>query len=219
MKKLFISIPLILAIFLMSTGFSTKDDKAAQLIKESKAKFESLKDLSANFKFSLNNPRLPKQPKPKEGWMRYKKGQFVLAFNDQEIYVDGTTQWVFLPDEGDYGEVTITDYDPELGENAEAIFKVYEGSAEPQLQGEETIHGVRCYKIFLNINNDEVDYNQANVWINKANKLLEKVELTDRKKTVTTYELINTKINQNLTIKSFQFDKSKHPGVEIYDER
>ena len=45
------------------------------------------------------------------------------------------------------------------------------------------------------------------------------MDLTDRKKTTPTYELLNIKINQNLTKKDFQFDKSKHPGVEEYDDR
>jgi outer membrane lipoprotein carrier protein len=220
-KNLFISIFFLLTAFSLSTGFKSKDDGAAQIIKESKAKFESLADFSANFKFSINNPRLSNQPKPKEGWMRYKrdKSQFVLAFNDQEIYCDGVTQWVFLPDEGEYGEVTIMDYDPEMGENAEAIFKIYEGSAQPELQGQEKIHNVSCYKILLNIDNDEVDYNQAYVWINKSTKLLEKADLIDRKKTTTTYELMNIKTNLGLSDKDFQFDKSKHPGVDIFDER
>ncbi|MCB0856384.1 MAG: outer membrane lipoprotein carrier protein LolA [Bacteroidetes bacterium] len=221
MKKLLLSLPIILVLGVFTMGFTTKDEKAEQLIQASKAKFESLKDISANFKFAINNPRISTQPKPKEGWMRYKKGkgQFVFAFADQEIYCDGATQWIFLPEEGEFGEVTITHYDPELGENAEAIFKIYEGSAQPELKGEENIHGVNCYKIFLNINNDEADYNQAYVWINKSSKMLEKVDLKKKKKTTTTYELLNIKVDQGLGDKDFQFDKSKHPGVEVFDER
>ncbi|MEZ4849698.1 MAG: hypothetical protein R3B93_14005 [Bacteroidia bacterium] len=35
----------------------------------------------------------------------------MFCFADQEIYCDGATQWIFLPEEGEFGEVTITHYD------------------------------------------------------------------------------------------------------------
>ncbi len=78
MKKLKILFPLFLAIFLVSSGFSIAQDRADQILKDSKAKFESLKDFSASFSISIQNINTRRAAFTKSGEIKYKKGKYII---------------------------------------------------------------------------------------------------------------------------------------------
>lgn len=203
----------IIALFL---GFAAQaqSDKATDIIKKSQQKLEKLQDFSANFSLSIENPNM-KKPVVRTGELKYKEGKFVIQMPDQEVYCDGVTQWVYLPEDQ---EVTIMNYDPEEPW-IEAIFSVYEASTEPRYEGTETVHGVKCHKIYLAIKDKNLDYNQAYLWINTSNHFLEKTILIDRRQTQNIYEFSEVKTDQGLSNLDFRFDAGKHQGVDVYDER
>jgi outer membrane lipoprotein-sorting protein len=191
-------------------------EKAAKIIKQSQQKLETIQDFSADFTYSITNPNM-KKPVVRAGELKYKGGKFVIQMPDQEVYCDGVTQWVYLPDP-EAPEVTIMDYDPEEPW-IEAIFKVYEASTEPRYDGTEKVHGVNCHKIFLAIKDPNLDFNQAYVWINTSNNFLEKTMLIDRRQTQNIYEFSNVKTDQGLSNLDFRFDVSKYNGIDVFDER
>lgn len=216
MKSILATLSTLAVAVLLLSGF-TSAITADQILQDSKAKLESLSDLAADFSYSIQNPNM-KSPVVKTGAFKYKKGMYVVDMADQAIYCDTETLWIHLKDE-EAPEVTVMDYDPTEGMNIESIFKVYEASAESRLDGEETIHGTKCYKIFLAIKDQSLDYNRAHLWINKKNNLLEQVSLIDRRQTATTYEFSNIKTNSGFTETTFQLDVSKLSGVDVFDER
>lgn len=190
---------------------------ADQILKDSKQKLESLKDFSADFTYSIESPNV--KPIAKSGALKYKKGMYVVDLEDQAIYCDSKTLWIYVKDE-EMPEVNIMAYDPEEGMNIESIFALYEASSESRLDGEEVVHGQNCYKIFLAIKDASLDYNRAMVWINKRTKMLEMAALTNRRQAVTTYEFKNIKTNTGYTNETFQLDLAKLPkSVEVFDER
>lgn len=204
-------------VLLMSAAWTTEaDEKASKILQESKSKLESLQDFSAKFEFVISNPKITTQPRPRTGDLKYKKGKFAIELDDQQIYCDGVTLWVFLPDDN---EVNIMNYDPDEEFTVESIFEIYKASARSRYDGEEKIHNNPCHKIYLAIQDEDLDYNQAYVWINQKTKMLEKVSLIDRKQTTTTYEFIDIRTNLGLSDGTFKFDKLKHPKVTEYDDR
>lgn len=208
------NLPLLLVgIFLSLTAFAPQED-ASRILRESKAKLESLQDLSAQFSYQISNPAM--RTVRKDGSVKYKDGMFVVALDDMQVYCDGTTQWFFLPE---MNEVTVQDYDPEDEFSIEYIFNVYQASASARYDGTDVIHGVSCHKIFLAVNDPSLDYHQAHVWINTSTNLLEKVAMVDRKQTKTTYEFSDIRTNQGLANEVFQFNKEEHGNPEVYDER
>lgn len=211
MKKILVIIPLLMSIVAFA-----QSDKAAEIIAKSQKKLESLQDFSAQFTYSIENPNMS-NPVVRTGGLKYKGGKFVIKMLDQEVYCDGVTQWVYIPDEL-APEVTIMNYDPEEPW-IESIFSIYEASTEPRYEGTEKIHGVNCHKIYLAIKDSGLDFNQAYVWINTSNYFLEKTVLIDRRQTNNIYEFSNVKTDQGLSNLDFRFDPEKHKGVAIFDER
>lgn len=207
-------IPLILAMYLGLTGFSVNADISQSVLSESKAMLESLGDFSAGFKYSISNPNM--RPVAKTGNIKYKKGKYVIALDDQKIFCNGKTLWIYLPE---VNEVSIMSYTEDEGVNVESIFKIYESSTKSRYEGEVEVHGVACHKIFMAIQSDELDYNQAYVWINKKTKFLEKVVLVDRRQTQTIYEFLDIKTNVGFGDTEFEFDAKQYRGVTTYDER
>ncbi len=209
---------LFLALILTCTLATTAlaQDKATLILKESKEKFSSLRDFSASFKYGINSIEQRVRPIQKTGSIKYKAGKYAVVMDDQELYCDGATQWIFLPKDN---EVTILDYDPAEGISVESIFKIYEASSKPRYDGEEAVNGVACYKIYLAITDKSVEYNQAYLWVNKTTKMIAKAVLIDRNQTRTTLEFNELKLNVGYGEDSFRFNAAKHPGVVTYDER
>ena len=205
-------------MLMLLSGFQILDEKSEKILNESKAKMEALKDFSANLKYEIKNKSTRLAPVARTGKVKYKKGnKYVLSMADQEIYCDGETLWLYLPEDK---EVTILNYDPsEEGMSLESILGVYQASASSRYEGTEVVHGKKCHKIYLAVKDQSLEYNQANVWINVSSKMLEKVSLIDRKQTVTTYEFSSISTNRGLSDKDFQFDINKHSDVDVYDER
>jgi outer membrane lipoprotein carrier protein len=209
---------LLLSLFagLLFTGLSAQSGDSERILKQSQEKLESLSDLKADFTYVISNPSITRQPEPRQGQVRYKSGMYALLMDDQEVYCDLETQWIYLPE---VSEVSILDYEEGEGMSLSTIFEIYETNAVPRYEGKETVHGNECHKIFLAIKDPSVDYNQAYLWINTRTRLLEKVSLIDRRQTTTIFEFLDLKTNTGLSIADFRFDPAKHEGVEVYDER
>lgn len=195
-------------------GLQAQDTKAEKIIAQSQTKLEGMKDFAADFSYKIENPNMT-NPVMRDGKIKYKAGKFVIQLADQEVYCDGVTQWIFLPSDC---EVTIMDYDPEEPW-VESIFQIYEASSESRYDGEETIHGVKCHRIFVAIKDPNLEFNQAIVWINTKTNFLEKTALIDRRQTRSIYEFSSVAMDQGLSNLDFRFDVDAHPKCEVFDER
>jgi outer membrane lipoprotein-sorting protein len=208
----------VLAFFLNSGFIHLQDDRAAEILKGSKEKFDSLADFSAMFRYGISSSRPDKKSTSisKEGTIRYKKGMFHIKMDDQEIYCDNQTQWIVLTEEN---EVSIMDYDPEESVNIESIFDLYETNAKARYDGIEEMNGNKYHKIYLSSMDQALDYNQIKLWINKDTRFLEKAVLIDRRQTITTMEFWDIRTNNSFSEASFRFDESGYPKMNVYDER
>jgi len=215
MKKVRIILSLLLVVFCIQFTYA---QDANAILKSAKAKLASLQDISASFKFEVRNiAHRTKAPIVKKGSFKYKKGQYKIALGAEEYYCDGESIWVYMKNDQ---EVNIYEYDPEEAMNIDALFKLLEtNSAKTRYDGTETVNGVEAHKIYMTISDPAFEYNQATVWISKSSKLPVKGVTKDRRQTTTTYELTNIKTNSGYSSGTFKFDVSKHPDVDVYDER
>ncbi|MDX2285006.1 MAG: outer membrane lipoprotein carrier protein LolA [Bacteroidia bacterium] len=209
--------PLLLSVLLFTSAvFSAfaPQDQAPQILQESKAKLQSIADLSSTFRYEISNPGM--RAVAKQGEIRYKKGKYAIRMEDQEIFCDLQNLWVFLKQDN---EVNVMRYDPNESMNMDNIFRIYETGSKPRYDGEAVVHGVACHKIYLALTDPGMEYNQAYLWVNKTTKLPEKITLINRKQTSTTYEFTSLRTNVGLSDTEFRFDQSKYPAVRVYDER
>ncbi|MDX2285202.1 MAG: outer membrane lipoprotein carrier protein LolA [Bacteroidia bacterium] len=195
---------------------AAQDTKATNVLNASKSKLESLGDFAATVKYTVDNPASAQKAPSKTGKLKYKRGMYVLMLDDQEIYCNKITQWVYLKKDK---EVNITAYDPREAVSLESVFTIYKANGKPRYEGAETLHGVACHKVYIALADPKVEYNQARLWINQQTNLLEKITLTDRRQTSTTYEFFEVRTNQGLGDGDFSFNPAKVPGLKVYDER
>lgn len=208
----------ILLIFLVLNSpfsYAQTDEKAENILKESKIKFESLKDYAAQFTYTLSNPISATSSVSKKGIIKIKGKKFLIQMEDQQIYCDGESQWIYLPNEN---EVTIMSYDPEEGLNAvESVFQLHEAYGTFKYAGIEPLYNRDHHKINLTITDGE--YYRGNLWIDVHTQFPSKAVLVNRLQTTTEYLFSAIQFNQGILDSEFVFDLSKYPGIEVYDER
>jgi outer membrane lipoprotein-sorting protein len=205
----------LLLLVASAVGFIHPQDKADDILKQSKTEMESLQDFGSDFVYQLAGPGL-NGTISKRGSLKYKQGKYVVNMAEEAFYCDMESLWIYLQEDN---TVNILEYDPEEGMNIEAIFELYEASADPRYDGVEKVNGEACHKIFLAIKDPSLDYNQATLWINQKTNYPAKATLINRKQTRTTFELNQFKPNVGYSAATFQFDPKEHPGVVVYDER
>ena len=175
---------------------------------------EALNDFSANLTYAVSHPGT--RTFQRSGSVKFQpEDKFIILFEREEIYCDGNTIWVY--EKGEESSVIIRDFEPEEDLNLEVLFELYRAKADPRYDGTERVHGVDCHKIFLDIKDPKLDYDQAYIWINTENELAEKVVLIDRRQTRTTFEFSNIKTNTGMTANDFRFEVPAN--TEIIDER
>ena len=200
--------------FLVLTAATTLD-KASQILDSSKLALESLEDFTANFQYAISHPNT--RTVVRKGKVSYKPtDKFILDFKDESIYCDGQSIWRY--EKGVEPVLTISDFEPEEDWNLEVLFEIYRAKATPRYDGIETVHQVKCHKIFLAITDPKVDYDQAYLWVNTENELPEKVVMIDKKNARTTFEFSNMETNVGLEVTDFIFKTPKGVDVEIFDE-
>jgi outer membrane lipoprotein-sorting protein len=214
MKKKFLSILLLIGFF--NYPETTFAQEANSILRESNETFSRVQDFSADFVYSIENPSNVNTIVSKKGILIFSKGKYIVKMPDQEIYSDGKTLWIHLPQDE---ELTILNYDPEEGLELEQIFTFSKGQEEKaRYESQEVVEGRPLDQIYLSINNPDLDFNLARIWINSDSKLMEKIIMINRMQTRTSYEFSNILINQGLTESTFVFDLNNFKG-DIYDER
>jgi outer membrane lipoprotein-sorting protein len=214
MKKSFVLTPILLALGLLLFTSATTTDKANQILQASKTALENLQDFSANFQYAISHPNT--RTIARSGSVKFKpRDKFIIDFDNEAIYCDGRTIWVL--EKGEEPVVTVRDFEPEEDWNLEVLFEIYSAKATPRYDGSETVHGVRCHKVFLDILDKSLDYEQAYVWINMENDLPEKVVMIDGKNARTTFEFLQMTINVGLENADFRLQTPS--GATEIDER
>lgn len=172
--------------------------KADDILKASKKKFEGVKDVTATFSYTLNNPNLAK-PIVKKGNLFYKGDKYKVSFSDEEIYCNGQAVWIKLnADE----EVTITDFDPEESMSISKIFNLYENGTKSKYEGEED----GSHKIILFANEDSGDIWKSEIWVNKSSKMIDRALLHARNGSTYAYKMGSVKLDNNLGDSMFSLD-------------
>lgn len=181
-----------------TTTQAQSDPKADKILKESKAKFNSLSDISASFDYRLDNPNL-NNPITKKGTVKIKKNKFQIKFTDEEFYCDGNTVWVSLTEDQ---EITLTNFDPEESMSVERIYDIYEENTRSKYDGEQNGN----HKITLFMLDKESDIWKVEVWVSKSTKLTQKAIMYGRNGSKYNYDLKNIATNKGIADSQFVLD-------------
>lgn len=176
--------------------------QADKVIKASKKKFDSAKDVSASFTYTLSNPNM-KKPIVKKGQVVFKKkNMYKISFPDMIMVCDGKYIWQVLIDDE---ELMKSDYTEEAM-SPENIFNVYEGETKSRYDGAEG----GTDKVTLFANNKTADIWKTELWINKSDKMPARAKMHARNGSTYEYSMDGIKTNTGISDVTFQLDEGKY---------
>jgi outer membrane lipoprotein-sorting protein len=210
----------ILSLLLLVSGFQFAfgqyDPKALEILEDMSSKYNEIPSFQAQFTYTLHNPQ-ENINEEFNGEVTVKGEKFRLKMGGQEIYNNGNTVWTYLPE---VNEVNIDNYYPESGDlSPSKIYSAYRDGYKYMFL-EEAKEGNSTYEVVDLIPEDANNqFFKIRLKIDKNENALKSWEMFD--KMGNRYKYMVTDFNAQADIKDnyFEFDPSRHRGVEIIDLR
>lgn len=202
MRKIRFILTILSLVFAARLSVAQNSPKADRAIKDSQKKFNSLKDLSSEFTYTLKNPNLG-EPIVKKGKILFSKNKYHITFPDEEMICNGTFIWMVLKEEK---EVTKQEFNPNESLSPEKMYKIYEKDTKSRFDGEENGNE----KVTLFASNDKGDIWKTELWIEIKTKLISKAVMHARNGSSYEYQMNSIKTDIGIPISSFEVDEGKY---------
>ena len=190
-------------LIISSTSFSQSSSN--QLLKTLQNKFNSINDLSADFKQSTNGKI------NLAGKFFYKKeNDLRLELKNLMIVSDGTTNWSYNKKEN---KVIISNYDPS-DPSMISLKRIIDDYPKKCSVSDEKENGNQV--LVLKPGKPGMNFKIAKIYINSS-ELVQKIILTDQNDALVQIEFSNYKLNQKLNNSTFTFIPPK--GSKVIDIR
>lgn len=148
------------------------------------------------------------------------KGQkYYLDLPDYIIISDDETMWTYDKGENTCYVDSKEDMEDDTFSPSE-MFTIWEKDFRHEYQSLEKVDGKPAHMINLYPNNpDDKPYHTLQLYVDKAKMEVVMVVVKGREGSDITYSVQNFKTNVPIDDSKFKFSQSKHPGVEIIDNR
>jgi outer membrane lipoprotein carrier protein len=190
----------------------TGDPSAKQILDKASAKIKSYKSLQVQFTYQLQDAQGTSQG-TKKGTASMKGAKYVVQLAGQEIYCDGKTIWTY---DKSSNEVTITKVDPASTTiSPQKLFtNFYDKDFLYKVNGEQKMGGKTLVEIEMTPVDKSQNFHKVYLYVDKKTDIVSPIKVLDKNGNRYVYTVVSLNGNAGLTEASFQFDKSKHPGVE-----
>ncbi len=137
------------------------------------------------------------------------KGQFLIKFQDQHIYCNGTVLWTYLVESQ---ELTISNFEPEEAMiNPSNVYDIYKEGFDYEYKRKENIEGEMVHVIELTSTDEDADFTNVVMYIGQNDSYLKGWDLIDYAGAMTSFEVSSFKPNQDFGDEYFVFDEEKNP--------
>ena len=197
----------------LSTILFAQDQVAKDVLDKLSATTKSYKNMTIGFDFIFENTS-QNIKETQKGILILEADNFRLEMDAQTVINDGESQWVYL---ADMNEVQIMEHDPEddmMSPNK--LFTVYEKGYKYTYVGAEAEKGKRLQIIDL-FPEESGAFIKVTLAVDAAKNQLHKITMHD--KNGGTYTYLITSFSSNNTVKTFTFNSTDFPGVEVIDLR
>jgi len=197
----------------LSTILFAQDQVAKDVLDKLSATTNSYENMTIGFDFILENTS-QNIKETQKGILILEDDNFRLEMAAQTIINDGEIQWIYL---ADMNEVQIMEHDPEddmMSPNK--LFTVYEKGYKYTYVGAEAEKGKRLQIIDL-FPEESGAFIKVTLAVDAAKNQLHKITMHD--KNGGTYTYLITSFSSNNTVKTFTFNSTDFPGVEVIDLR
>lgn len=182
-------------------GFrADEDQQAAYLLTASEQHLGALQDFSVHFTATLTHRGQQQAPQCSEGELRYRHGMYAIVTDQQEIYCDLASQWRV---DRQAHRVAREPYDPHRDLVQNMLFLAYKQQEQARYVQRDTLHGVSCHQVQLDIHDPDVPYHKALVWIGADTPWIHKLALINRRQTTLVYTFDGWQVNQGWTKADF----------------
>jgi outer membrane lipoprotein-sorting protein len=195
---------------------SGPDKNADKLLSTISKRYKAFKTMKADFVYAIESKAEKFQEKQK-GTLLVKGNKFKLDIAGQTIICDNATLWTYTKE---VNEVQISNYNPK--ENAiriDDIFTMYNKGFISRIVEEKKEGNREIAVVELTPTNKKKNYFKIKITIDKTNQTLIKSIVYDKNGTIHTYTITNQVPNLKLDDKTFTFNASKYPNIEVIDLR
>lgn len=214
MKKLLAIVILFTAAFSVQAQY---DKKAKELLDNMSAKYQKVNSFKASFTYSMESPVNDVSDSFSGEIMVKGDDKIKLNLRDQIIFIDGSTQWNYLPEDK---EVNIVEYDPEEMEfSPDKIYNLYK-SGYKYIYIELINEGGKSYHVVDLVPEDRnKSYFKIKLFIEDGSNNIASWRIYEKSGNKYQYKIDSFDDAAKLADSEFRFDKSKYKGVEEIDLR
>lgn len=195
---------------------SVSDKNADKLLGTISKRYKAFKSIKADFVYSVES-KADKSVEKQNGTLLVKGNKFKLDIAGQTIICDNATLWTYS---AQVNEVQISNYNPKEGViRIDDIFTMYSKGFISKIAEEKKEGGKDIIIVELVPTNKKRNYFKIKLSIDKVNQTILKSVVYDKNGTIHTYTITNQVPNLKVEDKTFTFDTSKYPKVEVIDLR
>jgi outer membrane lipoprotein carrier protein len=192
---------------------------AEEILRRVERTYQGIRSMEADFVQQMNVPLLGTNQRSQGKLYQRRPDRFLMRFTDPAgdvIVADGRHFWMYTPSV-DRTQVLRT----RLGEGgAQADLQQQFVSNPTQrfastLNGTETVDG-RATQLLTLVPRGRSQYRQIRVWVDQADHLVRRFEMTEENESVRRVELRNIRLNPTLSDALFQF--TPPAGTQVFDQ-
>ena len=152
-----------------------------------------------------------------EGIVQIQGDRFHLDLGDYVIYSDGETVWTYEPEMNDC-YVDDAEVMREDGMDPSALFTIWEEDFKREWMGRSTISGRDCAHVNLYAS-EEKPFHTMQLFIDDKALEIVRIVMKGREGSDVTYTVKSFSTSLKVKLGMFTFPASKHPGVNVIDNR
>lgn len=188
------------------------DPNAKKVLDEVSAKIKTLKGITANFSYTTKDRNKAVKGTAK-GAISIKGQKYYLKQGTTEIFCNGSKVWNFNGED----EVTVADVDNDDTKTLtpqKLLSNFYDKDFTYKLVSSQgTSHQIVMYPT-----DKRKNFKQVTVYVDKTKKMILKATVIDKSDNIIEFSLTNVNTSAALPDSKFEFDASKHPGIEVVNQ-
>ena len=196
----------------------TKNDpEAKKMLDAVSAKFKTYKSPQASFTYQVENAQ-GKVMSTKKGSVIMKGNKYKVQMDGLEIYSDGKTVSNY---DKSTNELTIDNVNSSGNSmTPQKLFtNFYDKDFYYKLNGQKKIGNKTVEEIELTPTDKTRPFHKVYVYIDKGSNSIQSARFLEKTGGRYSYTITSLKTNANISDTEFNFDKAKHPNVEVVDLR
>lgn len=196
---------------LAAKSFSQSSIDAQSILDKLSAKVKAAKSVSASFTLTQFDKANHLEGSSK-GLVKIKGNKYYVKEDKTEIYNNGVQTWNF---DGN-NEVMVSKNDGSQDDVSPQ--QILTGFSKNDFTYKLVSSAGNDFEILLLPIDKRKNFKQVNIFINKSTNLVSKAKITDKSGNVVQLTFSSINLNTAIPDTQFNFDVSRHPGVEVINE-